>query len=71
MLQRRMQQMRKAFCNQNKSVFLTELEAVKHRAQLSDREIYNSLKTHIDRESWGLLRNWIFNADMSAKGGEQ
>lgn len=71
MLKRRIEQLRKAFYNEDGASFTLELEAIRNRAQLSDREIYNSLKSHLERKHWSKLRGWIFDADMSAKGEEK
>lgn len=61
MLQRRVERLSKAFYNQDKASFFIELDVIKSRAQLSDREIYNALKAHLGREHWPRLRNWIFD----------
>ncbi|MAD65717.1 MAG: hypothetical protein CME37_19670 [Haliea sp.] len=68
MLRRRVEQLLKAFYNGDSDSFELELEVIRNRAQLSDREIYNSLKSHLERDHWPKLRGWIFDSDMSAKG---
>lgn len=66
MLKNSAERLYRAFQSGNKELFLSELESVKARSQLNDREIYNTIKVKVLKEDWGLLKSWI-KSDMSDK----